>query len=165
MICQLHAPTVLISEKLTRYPPKKRQGGPYSHSGPFGEGKISFSRVSTHDFSVSQRVVQPAYGLHYPGSLFFARHQQILKTCFLIRACRSNNFSTNLLRNFLQRTTVGYLRYFYHTLLPPSLIAASDRAKASDTERMASSFNLLKPTGYVMNQQALTFNNCTLFPH
>ena len=25
--------------------------------------------------------------------------------------------------------------------------------------------NLLKPTGYLMQQQVLTFNNCTLCPH
>lgn len=144
MICQLQAPTILLSEKGTRYPLKWRQGGPYSHSGPFGEGKISLFRVSTQDFSVSQRVVQPAYRLQYPGSLFFARqHQQIPNTYSSIRACRANNVSTNLLRTFLQRTTVGYLRYSYHTGLPPSLIAVSDRTKISDTERMASTFDTL----------------------
>jgi hypothetical protein len=143
MICQLHVPTVLLSENVTRYPLKRRQGGPYSHSGPFGEGKIS-SWVSTPDFSVSQRVVQPVYGLQYLGSLSFVRqHQQIPNTCTSIRACRVNNVSTNLLRNFLQRTTVGYLRYSCHTRIPPSLIAVTDRTKISDTERMASSLNTL----------------------
>lgn len=108
------------------------------------EKEISFSRVSTQNISVSQRDVQPVYGLHHPGSLFFARqHQQIPNTCSSINACRANTVSSNLLRNFLQRTIVGCLRYSYHTRLPPSLIAVSDRTKISDTERMASSFNTL----------------------
>lgn len=123
---------------------EEAEGGPYIHSGPFGEGKISFLLVLTHDLSASQRVVQPVHGLHYPSSLFFAKqHQQLPNTCSSIRACRACNVSTNLLRNFLQRTTVGYLRYSYHTRLPPSLIAVSDYKKISDTERMASSFNTL----------------------
>jgi len=144
MICQLQAPAVLLSEKVTSYPLKMRQGGPYSHSGPFGEGKISFPRVTTQNFSVSQRVVQPVYGLHYLGSLFFARQNKQFPTTFSsIRDCLANNVSTNILRNFLQPTTVGYLRYSYHTRLQPSLVAVSDRTKISDTERMACSFNTL----------------------
>jgi len=130
MICQLHAPTVLLSEKVTRYPLKRRLGGPYSHSGPFGEGKISFLPVTTQNFSVSQRVVQPVYGLHYLGSLFFARqNKQFPTTCSSIMDCLANDVPTNLLLNFLQRATVGYLRYSYHTRLPPSLVAVSNRTK------------------------------------
>lgn len=125
---------------MTRFPLKKRQGGPYNHFGPFGEGKTScFSPVLAHDCSILRSVVYPA--LHYPVSSFFARHHQIPNTCSSVRAF-ANKFSTNMLRTFLQRPTVGYLPYSYHTRLPPSLIAVTVRTKISDTERMVSSFNI-----------------------
>lgn len=125
-------------------PTEERQGGPYSHSCPFGEGKISFPRVTTQKFPVSQCVVQPVYRLYYLSSLFFARqNKQFPTTCSSVRDCLANNVSTNLLRNFPQRATVGYLRFPYHTRLPPSLAAVSDHTNISNTERMASSFNTL----------------------
>jgi len=60
-------------------------------------------------------------------------------------------------------TIVSYAYYVYDVI--NNLRIAWHNPCKMTTLSLSIKINLLKPTGYVMHQPVLTFNNCTLFPH